>query len=195
MTMPDHTLEGWYNGEQRWDFASPVEQTLTLKANWTATAPQTYALTVVNGTGSGSYAAGAEVTIQADEAPTGMRFKEWQISPAVTFAQGGTNTATATIVMPGSAVTAVAAYETIPTELNIAVQPVDQYIVEGQQATFTIAATGDGVTYQWYINRNDGRGWRALDARQARHTRPQWQICRATVSSTHAKYGICMATA
>lgn len=163
VTMPDHTLEGWYNGEQRWDFASPVEQTLTLKANWTATAPQTYALTVVNGTGSGSYAAGAEVTIQADEAPTGMRFKEWQISPAVTFAQGGTNTATATIVMPGSAVTAVAAYETIPTELNIAVQPVDQYIVEGQQATFTIAATGDGVTYQWYINRNDGRGWRALD--------------------------------
>lgn len=59
VTMPDHTLEGWYNWEQRWDFASPVEQTLTLRANWTATAPQTYALIVVNGTGSGSYAAGA----------------------------------------------------------------------------------------------------------------------------------------
>lgn len=42
-------------------------------------------------------------------------------------------------------------------------QPEAQYAVVGQQATFMIDATGDGLTYQWYINRNDGRGWRKLD--------------------------------
>ncbi|MDD3334240.1 MAG: putative Ig domain-containing protein [Eubacteriales bacterium] len=42
---------------------------------------------------------------------------------------------------------------------SITTQPIDQYVVVGQQATFTLAATGDGLTYQWYINRNDGLGW------------------------------------
>lgn len=47
--------------------------------------------------------------------------------------------------------------------LTIIKQPADQFVVEGQRAEFSVEATGDGLTYQWYINRNDGRGWRELD--------------------------------
>lgn len=48
-------------------------------------------------------------------------------------------------------------------------QPEDQYVTEGQQASFTVAANVSNVTYQWYIQRNDGRGWRRLDGAQS-HT-------------------------
>lgn len=46
---------------------------------------------------------------------------------------------------------------------QITLQPMDQYVVVGQRGTFTIQASGDGLTYQWYINRNNGNGWRKLD--------------------------------
>jgi len=74
-----------------------------------------YALTVINGTGSGSYAEGATVTITANPAPDGQRFKEWSISPEVTFAEGTSKTSqTAKFTMPAQAVNATAAYESIP---------------------------------------------------------------------------------
>lgn len=44
-------------------------------------------------------------------------------------------------------------------QLQIVTQPADQYAAEGQQAEFAVSAVGDGVAYQWYINRNDGMGW------------------------------------
>lgn len=74
-----------------------------------------YALTVTSGTGSGSYAEGATVTITANPAPDGQRFKEWSISPEVTFAEGTSKTSqTAKFTMPAQAVNATAAYESIP---------------------------------------------------------------------------------
>src|SRR5215467_9662852 len=47
----------------------------TVTANYT-TGP-TYSLTVNNGTGSGSYAAGTVVSIKANAAPTGQVFQNW----------------------------------------------------------------------------------------------------------------------
>lgn len=74
-----------------------------------------YALSVTNGTGSGSYAEGETVTITANPAPDGQRFKEWSISPEVTFAEGTSKTSqTAKFTMPAQAVNATAAYESIP---------------------------------------------------------------------------------
>ncbi len=69
-------------------------------------------VTVHNGTGSGNYVQGDTVTITADAAPTGQRFKEWSISPAVSFVDGtGLKNSTATFTMPNQAVTARAVYE------------------------------------------------------------------------------------
>lgn len=74
-----------------------------------------YALTVTNGTGGGSYAEGATVTITANAPTSGQRFKEWSISPEVTFAEGTSKTSqTAKFTMPAQAVNATAAYESIP---------------------------------------------------------------------------------
>ncbi len=77
----------------------------------------TNTVTVVSGTGGGDYAQGATVTITADVAPSGQRFKEWNISPSVTFA-GGTSKSSqiAIFTMPVQAVTATATYENIPAD-------------------------------------------------------------------------------
>ena len=44
--------------------------------------------------------------------------------------------------------------------LAILSQPANTTVVEGTKATFAVDATGaEPLAYQWYINRNDGRGW------------------------------------
>ena len=41
-------------------------------------------------------------------------------------------------------------------------QPSDVTVTEKQQGVFSLTASGKGLTYQWYINRNDGNGWQEL---------------------------------
>ena len=43
--------------------------------------------------------------------------------------------------------------------LEIVRQPVDQYVSIDQKAQFGVTVTGEPAAYQWYINRNDGKGW------------------------------------
>ena len=87
---------------------------LTLHAQWEAL--PTYAVAVTNGTADkATAAAGETVTITANTPPAGQRFKQWNISQAVSFT-GGTNanSATAKFIMPAGNVTAMAEYENIP---------------------------------------------------------------------------------
>lgn len=72
-------------------------------------AAPTYTLTVQNGTGGGSYTAGAQVPIQADAAPSGKVFDEWTTSGGGTFADAAC--ASTTFAMPGNAVTVMATYK------------------------------------------------------------------------------------
>ncbi len=44
--------------------------------------------------------------------------------------------------------------------LAITAWPADQYVMAGERATFTVEAVGEGLTYQWYIDR--GEGWQAI---------------------------------
>ncbi|WP_455649905.1 Ig-like domain-containing protein [Enterocloster citroniae] len=78
--------------------------------------PQSYNINVINGTSNPTSAAqGNIVTITATAAPDGQRFREWDITPAVTFADGISKTsATAKFTMPDQEVTAEATYEKIP---------------------------------------------------------------------------------
>ena len=67
---------------------------------------------------------------------------------------------TTTFTMPAEAVSVKANYEAIPvTAPSITTQPGKATVKVGETATFTIAASGDNLTYQWQINRNDGNGW------------------------------------
>ena len=76
--------------------------------------PVTYTLTLTGGTGGGSFEADETVTIAATAPPSGQRFKQWDISPAVTFTSGtSANSATAKFIMPAGNVTATAVYENI----------------------------------------------------------------------------------
>ena len=45
------------------------------------------------------------------------------------------------------------------TAPGMTTQPGNATVKVGETATFTIAASGDNLTYQWKINRNDGNGW------------------------------------
>ena len=47
----------------------------------------------------------------------------------------------------------------VVTAPSITTQPGNATVKVGETATFTIAASGDNLTYQWKINRNDGNGW------------------------------------
>ena len=94
--------------------ASPTSATTTLKmpaANTTVTAnfnAPTFALTVVNGNGSGNYSAGTVVPISASAAPAGMVFGNW--TGAVV---ANPNSANTTLTMASSAATVTANYSAI----------------------------------------------------------------------------------
>lgn len=70
--------------------------------------PNSHLVTVNNGTGSGNHDYGSTVNIEADPAPAGMHFKEWQTSD-VTLANPGD--ALTGFTMPDNAVALTAVYE------------------------------------------------------------------------------------
>lgn len=80
----------------------------------------TYAVVVIGGTASPTTAAqGEAVTITANAAPSGQRFKEWTTSQFVTFTDGTSKTdAIAKFTMPGQAVTATAVYDDITVDTS-----------------------------------------------------------------------------
>ena len=94
-----------------------------------------YALTVNGGTGSGSYAAGAHVNINAT-VPAGKQFSGWTADGGVF---GNVNSASTTFTMPASAVTVTANFVDIPPAT---------YIVSmtGGSATPGSGVTGSTVT-------------------------------------------------
>ena len=49
------------------------------------------------------------------------------------------------------------------TAPSITTQPGNATVKAGETATFTIAASGTDLTYQWQIDRNDGNGWVNID--------------------------------
>ncbi|MDO5650199.1 MAG: Ig-like domain-containing protein, partial [Gallicola sp.] len=86
----------------------------TIKATTTVTVniPETYALTVTNGTGGGEYEEGAEVEITAT-VPEGKAFKSWTVT---TGSMTAPTTNPATIKMPAEATTLTADFEDVVPE-------------------------------------------------------------------------------
>jgi hypothetical protein len=95
---------------------------VTLTAHFAVPVPM-YPLTVTGGTGSGSYAAGANVTIIANAAPGGQMFLNWT-GAAVTNAA----LATTTLAMPAAPTSVTANYQPIPvpnpTSISLASVPI-----------------------------------------------------------------------
>ena len=55
----------------------------------------------------------------------------------------------------------------VVTAPSITTQPGNATVKAGETATFTIAASGTGLTYQWKIDRNDGNAWVNIDGATA----------------------------
>jgi hypothetical protein len=75
-----------------------------------SSAPSPYTLSVVNGTGSGTYAAGTVVTITANAPPAGQVFQNWTGATVQ-----NPNAATTTLTMPAANTTVTAHFSTPPT--------------------------------------------------------------------------------
>jgi len=85
-----------------------AECTVTITGQ-TTTPPQTYLLTVNGGTGSGTCAAGASVSIKAAAPPAGQVFDKWVGGNGGTFANA--SSATTTFTMPSNAASVTATYK------------------------------------------------------------------------------------
>ncbi|RMD75469.1 MAG: hypothetical protein D6820_14705 [Lentisphaerae bacterium] len=82
---------------------------VTLYAQWTV---QTrYKLTVINGSGSGSYTAGTQVTVTADPAPSGKVFDQWT---GDTSYLASVTDASTTLTMPAGDLSITATYKDAP---------------------------------------------------------------------------------
>ena len=151
-----------YNGDKQTDYASDF-----IDIDLTVLYVITYTVTFDPNGGSGTmvpqtFTEGVAQNLTPNTfTREGFTFIGWN-----TAADGsGTSFADGASVTASSNATLYAQWKAVPavTPLAITKQPTDQFVVEGQRAEFSVEATGDGLTYQWYINRNNGRGWRALD--------------------------------
>lgn len=78
----------------------------------------------------------------------------------------------------GNSVTSEIATLTLAKNLKITTQPTAQSVTEGMTAVFSVAATGDGVCYQWQ-ERMNGSAWKACAATGATSATLQVSTTRA----------------
>ena len=71
----------------------------------------TFNVTVENGSGSGAYIVGTNVSIVADEPEEGKVFSAWEGAEGLEFVSGSVNTSYVTFIMPNNDVTLTATYE------------------------------------------------------------------------------------
>lgn len=105
----DSTFIGWAessNGEVKYS----AGETITLTSDLTLYAIWVFTVTVNNGTGGGSYAEDAIVTVTANTPETGNKFLGWACSDRLRFASGNATTSTATFIMPAYDVTLTAVF-------------------------------------------------------------------------------------
>ena len=108
---------------------------------------ETFALTVVNGSGSGAYEAGAEVTVQADDPAEGMYFKTWE---AEGIALEDPTQSTQTFAMPANDVTLTAIFEedepvTVPVT-GVTMDQTELALTVGDSATLTATVAPENAT-------------------------------------------------
>jgi len=167
-TRDGFIFEGWMLDGAEYDFSSPVTEDVTLVANWKEI-PQAVIWTVTFDANGGDGTMSPQTFVDGETQKlnsnaftrTGYTFEGWNTASdgsGSAFTDGENITAffNATLYAQWKE----APVETLP---EIIIQPEDAYVVEGQRAVFSVEATGDELSYQWYINRHDGNGWVKLD--------------------------------
>jgi len=117
-TRSGHTFNGWTlsgGGSLNGNTYTFGTSNGTVTAQWTANSTN-YIVTVNSGTGGGSYAAGATVTITANAAPSGKTFDKWTTSDGVNFTNASATTTTFTMLAKNVLVTAT--YKDAPSAVG-----------------------------------------------------------------------------
>ncbi|MDF7826499.1 InlB B-repeat-containing protein [Pontiellaceae bacterium B12227] len=130
---------------------------LTVTAQWEAIPETTYALSVENGTGDGSYTNGAEVNIEVDTAPNGQVFDGWSVIPAEYAGNiADTNAAVTSFIMPENNVTITAHYSTQQSTylFEEAFENLDQWTLWGSPSP--LLNTANGYPAPSFNNNGDG---------------------------------------
>jgi hypothetical protein len=97
--------------------------------------------------------------------PSGLSINATTGAITLASSAAGTYTVTNTVTVAGCA-NSVSTFEvTINNAVAITTQPVSVSQLPGDNTSFTVAATGTGLTYQWEVN--SGSGWSALSGETA----------------------------
>lgn len=97
--------------------------------------------------------------------PAGLSINATTGAIALASSAAGTYTVTNTVTVAGCS-NSVSTFEiTINNAVAITTQPVSVSQLPGDNTSFTVAATGTGLTYQWEVN--TGSGWSALSGETA----------------------------
>lgn len=114
-----------------------------------------YAVTVTGGTGSGNYAAGAEVTITANAAADGKVFSQWKVEAGSAILKDASSASTA-FTMPAEAVSVTAEYKDAtpaPTTYTVTVDGTVQGSYKAGDAVTVKANVPEGKSFkEWTIS-------------------------------------------
>jgi uncharacterized repeat protein (TIGR02543 family) len=167
---------------------------LDLYAHWTENPViATYALTVTNGTGGGSFAAGTQVSITANAAPLGQVFDKWESDNGGTF--GDVNNSATTFTMPDNAVIVTAAYKDAPAKDIISFTIADAVIImSGTNITVTVPHGTDVTALTPTITVSDGASVDPASGESQDFTKPVIYTVTAEDKTTR-EYTITVTTA
>ncbi|MDO5608446.1 MAG: MBG domain-containing protein [Capnocytophaga sp.] len=128
---------------------------------------KTYAVTVKNGSGSGRYKAGAQVTLQADTPEEGWIFEKWSGADAGLIANA--TTANATFTMPAKEIALVAIYKNVvPNKRNLSGITFEDktFAYDGTPKSLKIKGVlPDGVTVSYQNNNQTATGTYTVKAK------------------------------
>lgn len=156
-TMPDdpskedYTFVGWYelDADHPFDFSTAVNSDLTLYAQWTKNGTPTPEPTA-------TVTPEETTTSEPTATPTPEETTTTEPTATPTPEETATTEPTAT---PTPEPTATAAPTATPKPIVIVKQPTAPKGQEGQKVTITVEAEGEDLSYQWFVNRNDGKGF------------------------------------
>ncbi|MCL2300474.1 MAG: hypothetical protein FWC27_10070, partial [Firmicutes bacterium] len=143
--------------------------TVEIKAVFEAIFSATYTVTVNNGTGGGSYAAGATVTITANAAPAGQEFDKW-VATGVTLRNP--SVASLSFTMPVGAVTVTATYKALPPSA---------YVI-------TVTSGGNGTASASAASATQGTEITLTATPDSGYQFKEWQVISGGVTVTGNKF-------
>ncbi len=82
--------------------------------------------------------------------------------------------------------TSAAAILSVADPANISAQPSDQTVCEGENASFTVGATGSSNAYQWQVSTDGGNTWNNISGA----TSPTYTISNATTAVNNNRYRV-----